>query len=124
VPGIPDPEGWDNIPGAHGSTPQALAFSYRYGVFLRQNVKVFGLSLQGTEWQFEFVQRTQLVFPLLSDVTAEFSKKLALETFQAGEKDYLVRRTFIVEGGLITHDFYPVDKPAANADDVLKVLQS
>src|SRR5690606_38452146 len=25
-PGLPNPPGWDEIPGAHGSTPQALGF--------------------------------------------------------------------------------------------------
>jgi peroxiredoxin len=123
VPGIPDPEGWDDIPGAHGSTPQALAFSYRYAEFEKLDVKVFGLSLQRSEWQSEFVQRTQLALPLLSDEKATFCKALGLETFQAGRENYLVRRAFIVEHGIITHDFYPVIKPATNADDVLKVLQ-
>jgi peroxiredoxin len=123
VPGIPDPEGWDDIPGAHGSTPQALAFSYRFAEFERRDVKVFGVSLQSSEWQSEFVKRTQLAFPLLSDEKATFCTALELETFQAGNTNYLTRRTFIVEHGIITHDFYPVIKPATNADDVLKVLQ-
>jgi peroxiredoxin len=122
VPGIPDPIGWDDIPGAHGSTPQALAFSYRYEEFKRLYVKVFGLSLQTTEWQNEFVDRTKLAFPLLSDAPKQFSTAMGLDTFKAGEKDFLVRRTLILEQGIVTHDFYPVLKPAANADDVLRVL--
>ena len=32
-PGVPDPPGWDQIFGAHGSTPQALAFSRLYPEF-------------------------------------------------------------------------------------------
>ena len=86
-------------------------------------MKVFGVSLQSSEWQSEFVKRTQLSFPLLSDEKAIFCKALALETFQAGNTNYLTRRTFIVEHGYISHDFYPVIRPAANADEVLKVLQ-
>jgi peroxiredoxin len=124
APGVADPEGWDDIPGAHGSTPQALAFSYRYQEFETLGVKVYGLSLQETAWQREFVQRTQLAFPLLSDEKAEFAKALELETFKAGQKNFLKRRSFVIEAGIITHDFYPVTKPAANADEVLQVLKS
>jgi peroxiredoxin len=124
VPGVPDPEGWDDIPGAHGSTPQALAFSYRYQEFVTLDVKVFGLSFQDTIWQKEFVARNQLAFPLLSDSEGLFAKALSLETFSAGAKKFLTRRTFIIENGLITYDFYPVPKPEANADEVLQVLKS
>jgi peroxiredoxin len=124
VPGVPDPEGWDDIPGAHGSTPQALAFSYRYQEFVTLNVRVYGLSFQDTEWQQAFVQRNQLAFPLLSDADAAFATALSLDTFKAELKNFLTRRTFIVEDGVITHDFYPVAKPAANADDVLQALSS
>lgn len=124
VPGVPDPEGWDDIPGAHGSTPQALAFSYRYQEFVTLNVKVFGLSFQDTEWQKAFVERNQLAFNLLSDGDGAFAKALSLDTFRAGAKDFLTRRTFIIEDGVITHDFYPVSKPAANADEVLQALKS
>jgi peroxiredoxin len=124
VPGVPDPEGWDHIPGAHGSTPQALAFSYRYQEFVTLDVKVFGLSFQDTIWQQEFVARNKLAFPLLSDFEGRFATALSLEAFSAGAKNFLTRRTFIIENGIITHDFYPVPKPAANADDVLQVLKS
>ncbi len=124
VPGVPDPEGWDHIAGAHGSTPQALAFSYRYREFSTFNVKVFGLSFQDTTWQKAFVERNQLAFPLLSDHKAKFTNALSLDTFKAGEKNFLTRRTFIIDTGVIAHDFYPVPKPAANADDVLQVLKS
>jgi peroxiredoxin len=122
APNVPDPVGWDHIPGAHGSTPQALAFSYRYNEFQTLNTRVFGLSLQETEWQADFARRNQLRFSLLSDAKFEFTFELALETFNAGADRFLVRRAFIIEAGLITHDFYPVAKPAANADDVLRAL--
>jgi peroxiredoxin len=122
--GVPDPEGWNDIAGAHGSTPQALAFSYRYAEFMTHNVKLFGLSLQDTNWQSDFVRRNQLRFPLLSDAKSEFASTLTLEKFKAGAKEFLVRRAFIIEAGLIAHDFYPVPKPAANADEVLQVLMT
>jgi peroxiredoxin len=124
LPGVPDPDGWDHIAGAHGSTPQALAFSYRYKEFETLNVRVFGLSFQDTAWQQAFVERNKLAFPLLSDETQSFAKALSLDTFNAGERLFLTRRAFLIHDGIITHDFYPVTKPAANADELLQVLQT
>src|SRR5512137_1231844 len=66
-PGHPNPPNWDHIPGAHGSTPQALAYSESYGQFRRLGVKLFGLSMLNTEWQRDFVSRNKLTFRLLSD---------------------------------------------------------
>src|SRR6185436_3508127 len=65
-PGFPNPPDWDSIPGAHGSTPQAQAFSMRHDEFKKLDIKVFGLSCQDTAWQCEFVKRTSLRVPLLS----------------------------------------------------------
>jgi peroxiredoxin len=122
-PGYPDPAGWDEIPGAHGSTPQALAFSDACKEFTKLDVKIFGVSFQATDWQLDFVVGHELRFPLLSDSERRLSTELKLETFRAGDDDYLVRRTIVVSDGVITHDFYPVPYPAQNAVDVLKALR-
>jgi peroxiredoxin len=123
-PGHPDPENWDNIPGAHGSTLQALAFSDACDEFTKLDVKIYGVSFQTTEWQKEFVTRNNLRFPLLSDADHNLSSALSLEFFRAGAIEYLVRRTIVVENTIITHDFYPILHPKQNAADVLKALQS
>ncbi len=123
-PGHPDPENWDTIPGAHGSTPQALAFSNAYDEFTKFDVKIYGVSFQTNEWQKEFVTRNNLRFPLLSDADHKLSSALGLEIFRAGADDYLVRRTIIATNGLISHDFYPIPHPEKNAAEVLKALQS
>jgi peroxiredoxin len=123
-PGHSDPENWDNIPGAHGSTPQARAFSMAYEEFEKFDVKIYGISLQTTEWQQEFVLRNKLRFPLLSDADRKLSSALGLESFRAGSNDFLVRRTIIVSNGIITHDFHLIPHPEQNAADVLKALQS
>jgi peroxiredoxin len=123
-PDVADPPGWDDIKGAHGSTPQALAFSNLYDAFEKLGVNVFGLSFQNTVWQSEFVGRNHLRFPLLSDEARLFSRAMGLKTFFAGAHDYLVRRTFVVEQGFVVHDLDEISKPENNAGDVLKVLQS
>ncbi len=52
--GRPDqelPQGWNEIPGARGCTPQALSFKEKYKDFREKNIKLFGLSTQTTEYQ-------------------------------------------------------------------------
>jgi peroxiredoxin len=121
-PGIPDPPGWDAIPGAHGSTPQALSFSRLYPVFQTLGVKVFGVSMQSTAWQSEFVTRNLLAFPLLSDEKRQVSDALGLPVFKAGQHEYLCRRTLLSFQGMITHDLNNIPNPAENADEILKII--
>ncbi len=69
--GRPDralPEGWDQIPGARGCTPQSCAFRDHAAELRRLGAAhLFGLSTQGTEYQREVAERLHLGFPLLSD---------------------------------------------------------
>ena len=122
-PDFPNPQDWDNIPGAHGSTPQAQAFSMRYEEFKKLGIKVFGLSLQDTAWQCEFVKRTSLRVPLLSDQKKLFSNALGLPTFKAGTQDYLRRITLISKEGIITHVRYPIEVPKNDAAEILKLFE-
>src|SRR5688500_12464684 len=68
-PGVDNPPDWEAIPGAHGSTPQALAYAASQAEFRALGVDLFGLSFQDTGWQREFAERCRLTFPLLSDAT-------------------------------------------------------
>jgi peroxiredoxin len=121
-PGFSDPPNWDFIKGAHGSTPQALAFSEAYADFEKLNVKVFGLSLCAPEWQSEFVTRNKLRVELLSDDQSLFSKALALPHFMAGQKKFLQRTTLIVRDAKIGHAYYP--DPQADAGFCLDWLRA
>jgi peroxiredoxin len=123
-PDVPDPPGWDHIQGAHGSTPQALGFSALADQFETLGVKIFGIGFQNTDWQKHFVVRNALQFPLLSDEDRAFSNAMGLKTFAAGVQDFLVRRTFVIEAGLVLHDFENIPAPVENARDVLAVLSS
>jgi peroxiredoxin len=123
-PNHPNPEGWDTVPGAHGSTPQALAFSTLYHEFVTLHVKVFGLSLLSSDWQKDFATRNHLPYQLLSDSNQTVTRRLSLETFRAGPDEYLARRTIIISNGVIQHDIYPVFHPEQNAADVLALLRS
>lgn len=122
-PGYDDPPNWDHIPGAHGSTPQARAYSDTYGHFRRLGIKLFGLSLQDTEWQREFVKRTGLTFRLLSDSERAFSSRLGLPLFETGGVQYLQRITFILQDGVISAVRFPVPEPERDALEVFAMVQ-
>lgn len=122
-PGVADPPGWDAIFGAHGSTPQAQAYSMLYPEFRKLHVKLFGISRQDTDWQREFVGRKAVAFPLLSDAAGTFGEAAALATFLAGDTPYYVRRTFLVENGDVLLDRQSVIPPETDADILLAEAQ-
>ena len=121
-PGHPDPDNWDHIPGAHGSTPQALAYSSAYGQFRRLGVTLFGLSMLSPEWQRDFVSRNRLTFRLLSDHERAFQSSLGLPMFETGGELYLQRLTFILHDGIVSSVRFPVPDPEQDAAEVLAAL--
>ncbi len=121
-PGVPDPPGWDDIPGAHGSTPQAHGFRDLHPEFVQSGWSVYGLSGQDTAWQQEFVARAVLPYPLLSDSGFAFADAIRLPRFAAGERIFLSRLTLLVTEGVIADVLYPVPDPAGHAAAVLQRL--
>jgi len=121
-PGVADPPGWDDIPGAHGSTPEALGFRDRYRDFQALGIEIYGLSTQSGEHLRELAARLGVPFPLLSDEAFAFANALRLPTFTAGAAPYLKRLTLFVREGRIRHHFYPVHPPDTHADEVLDWL--
>src|SRR5262249_55587189 len=74
VPGQPLPEGWDDIPGARGCTPQSCSFRNHFAELKRLGIThVYGLSTQDTAYQREAVDRLHLPFPVLSDQRLELA---------------------------------------------------
>ena len=123
-PGQPDPPGWDNIHGAHGSTPQALGYSEAYDFYQKLGVKVYGVSFQDVFWQSEFVKRSALKVPLLSDHARKFARALALETFKAGTEEYLTRVTLIARDGTIVAMRSPAEAPALDGKETLALIEN
>jgi peroxiredoxin len=121
-PGLPNPPNWDNIAGAHGSTPQAAGFRDRHAEFRQSGVEVLGLSTQNTPYQRELATRLRLPFALLSDCDFAFLKALRLPVFETGGVTYLTRLTLIVREGAIEDVLYPVDPPEASAAATLARL--
>jgi peroxiredoxin len=117
-PGVANPPGWDAIPGAHGSTPQAEGFRDLYAGFEQVGSVVFGLSAQSTAYQAELVARLQLPFEMVSDEGFTLQQALALPTFATGGVHYLKRLTFVLRDGRIDRVYYPIPAPAAHAREV------
>ena len=121
-PGVADPHGWDDIPGAHGSTPETLGFRDLYRDFCALGMAIYGLSTQGSEHHRELAARLDVPFPMLSDEAFAFANTLRLPTFTAGATPYLKRLTLLVRDGRIEHVFYPVHPPDTHASEVLHWL--
>lgn len=121
-PGLPNPPGWDDIPGAHGSTPQSEGFRDLYAGFQEGDAAVFGLSTQPTDYQREFAERMRLPFALLSDAAFALQRALGLPTFATGGVTYLKRLTLCVRNGRLEHVFYPVSEPAVHPREALAWL--
>lgn len=117
-PGLPNPPGWDDIPGAHGSTPEAEGFRDLHVGFRQVQAAVYGLSTQTTDYQRELAERLGLPFSLLSDAHFAFQRALALPTFSIGGVTYLKRLTLALSDGRIERVYYPVPLPAAHAREV------
>jgi peroxiredoxin len=124
--GRPDrelPQGWDEIPGARGCTPQSCSFRDHHAELRNLGARVFGLSTQDTGYQREAATRLHLPFELLSDERLAFAEALGLPTFEADGMTLSKRLTLIIEDGRIERVFYPVFPPGKNAEEVLLWLR-
>ena len=121
-PNVPLPEGWDQIPGARGCTPQSCAFRDHYQEIRALGAEVFGLSVQTSDYQKEMASRLHLPFPILSDVSYEFQKALNLPTFEAAGMRLLKRITLIANDGVIQAIHYPVFPSDSDPDWVLDTV--
>lgn len=122
-PGVPLPDGWDEIPGARGCTPQSCSFRDHYAELKFLHTGVFGLSAQRSEYQREARDRLHLPFELLSDSGLQLKDALRLPTFTVAGMELYKRLTLITRDGHIEKVFYPVFPPDQNANEVLTWLR-
>jgi peroxiredoxin len=100
VPGQPLPEGWNEIPGARGCTPQSCGFRDHFGEL-----------------------KLHLPFPVLSDERLALARALDLPTFTTSGMTLLKRMALIIDDGVISKVFYPVFPPDKNAEEVIAWLR-
>lgn len=123
-PSVPNPPDWDNIQGAHGSTPQALGYKALHKKFSSLKVEIYGLSLLSEEWISDFATRNALPYLLLSDQAEQFSNALHLPRFKAGSSEFLHRITLICLNNTIVKVIYPIENPEHDARETLGLLAS
>lgn len=121
-PGEPLPDGWDEIPGARGCTPQSCAFRDHHAELRGLGARVFGVSTQSTGYQREAAERLHLPFPLLSDEGLRFARAMGLPTFEAGGMTLIRRLTLVLREGRVETVFYPIFPPDASAEQVVAWL--
>src|SRR5262249_60473386 len=122
--GQPRPEGWNQIPGAGGCTPQSCGFRDHFSELKQFGVaRVFGLSTQDSAYQREAVERLHLPFAVLSDQNLELARAIKLPTFTTSGMTLLKRMALVIDEGVITKVFYPVFPPDKNADEVMAWLR-
>lgn len=126
--GRPDlalPDGWDQIPGARGCTPQSCAFRDLSRDLAECGVTaLYGISTQSTDYQREAVARLHLPFPLLCDADLALTKALSLPTLEVEGMVLIRRMALILRDDVIEKVFYPVFPPDRNAQDVLDYLRA
>lgn len=123
VPGEPLIEGWDDIPGARGCTPQSCSFRDLSSELTATGASLLGLSAQTVAEQREFHDRVGLPYPLIADPDLALAAALRLPTFEAGGRRLYRRLTFVARHGTIERIFHPVFPPDRNATDVLEWLR-
>ena len=124
-PGVELPEGWNDIPGARGCTPESCGFRDLHAELLAAGAaRVFGLSSQPSDYQREAVERLHLPFAMLSDEHLALVDALGLPTFTVGGMTLYRRLTMIISGGAIEHVFYPIFPPNQHAQEVLAWLHA
>lgn len=124
TPGKALPNGWDELPGARGCTPQACAFRDRQVELDALGARVYGVSAQTIAEQREAAERLHLSYLLLSDEDFRLAGALQLPTFDLDGRRFFKRVTLVAEGGVIHKVFYPVFPPDRNAADVITWLQA
>jgi peroxiredoxin len=124
--GRPDrklPEGWDDIPGARGCTPETCGFRDHHKDLAKLHTEVFGVSTQDTAYQQEMVKRLEVPFEVLSDEHLALTRALKLPTFTVDGMTLIKRLTLVVKNGRIEHVFYPVFPPDKHAEEVIAWLE-
>ena len=125
-PGVDLPDGWNEIPGARGCTPEACGFRDHYAELRTGRRRRRSTGCRPRR------RRTRQSSPSAwrsrsrSSPTAATSLRDALDlpTFTADGELLYKRLTLIVSGGRIEHVFYPIFPPDGHAAHVLEWLSA
>jgi peroxiredoxin len=124
TPGVSMPDGWDDIPGARGCTPQNCAFRDHAAELTDLGARVHGLSAQPLEQQRDFAARESMPYPLLNDTDLVLARSLDLPTFEVQGRRLYKRLTLVAIASRIEKVLYPVFPPGADAAEVIAWLRA
>ena len=111
-------------PELAGCTAEACSFRDHLTTLHKLGAVVYGVSLQSTERQRQFVEREHLSFELLSDEHKKLVSALGVPMWvsEAGE-EFVARSTVVVaKGGCVTAVFEDVDA-AGHVEAVIEVVR-
>ena len=123
-PDVALPDGWNEIPGARGCTPQSCSYRDHYAELKQYGAEVFGLGVQSSDDQLEAKERLHLPFELLSDTSLILKSEMKLPTFMIDGMEFYKRLSLIIYQGKILKVFYPIFPPDKNAEAVISWLES
>ena len=123
-PGKSLPNGWDNIPGARGCTPQTCSFRDHYDDLIKLNAIPIGLSTQSVDDLKEMTKRLKIPYDVVSDANLNFANLIKLPTFKVDEKVFIKRVTLIIKNSIIKKVFYPIFPPNLHINDVINWLKN
>ena len=123
-PGQPPADGWDDIPGARGCTPQSCAFRDHVAELAELGANLAGLSAQTLDDQVEFAERNHIPYPVIADPERRLGRALRLPTFDVEGVTLYRRITLVAEACAIAKAFYPVFPPDKNVEEVIAWLGS
>ena len=124
VPGVDPPDGWDQIPGARGCTPQSCSFRDHFGELKRLGVaQLYGLSTQDTAYQKEAATPAASAVCNSCRTRSSRSPARSISRHFPRRDDLLKRMALVIDDGTITKVFYPVFPPDKNAAEVIAWLQ-
>ena len=111
-------------PELAGCTGEACSFRDHLATLHKLGAVLFGVSLQSTERQRQFVEREHLSFELLSDEHKKLVSALGIPMWISREGEEFVVRTSVVvaKGGRVAAVFEDVDA-AGHVEAVIEVVR-
>ena len=117
------PQGWDDISGARGCTPQNISISKHMTELEKYNAMPIGISTQPIEDLIKLSSLRNLSQLLISDNKLEFQKQLNVPVFTIDGNTMYKRLTLVTKNSKIIKVFYPVFPPDKHISEILKWLE-
>ena len=123
IPGKDLPQGWNDIPGARGCTPQNISINKHLKELVKYSAIPIGISTQPIAELEQLSSLRNLSQILVSDNKLEFQKQLNVPVFTVDGNTMYKRLTLVIKNSKIIKVFYPVFPPDKHIFDILEWLE-